>query len=73
MRDKTATHCFLTGDLPEESVLWMQLRKEEKESCVRLLAMESSSAAARAKVSRSASLLRQAMTLCFRSGGGDGD
>lgn len=40
---------------------------------MRFLAIESSSAEARAKVSRSASLLRQAMTRCFRSGGVDGD
>lgn len=49
----------------------MQMRKVAKESWERFLAMASSSAVAMARVSRSASLLRQVMTRCFRSGDDD--
>ena len=44
----------------------MQERKEENESWFRVLAMDSSSAAAPARVSRSESLLRHVMTRCRR-------
>jgi len=46
----------------------MQFRKCKKESgVVKFLAMDSSSVAATERVSRSESLLRQAMTRCLRS------
>lgn len=67
-RVKRQTHCLRTGDLEEESVLWMQFRKCKKESGeVKFLAMDSSSVAATERVSRSESLLRQVMTRCLRS------
>ena len=65
--ERRLTHCLRTGDLEEESVLWMQERKEENESGLKVLAMDSSSAAATASVSRSESLLSSAMTRCRRS------